>query len=200
MTTAKKQWLSDVWLFVSKSWQQGTRVGSVAPSSSWFARRMLMGIEWSQARCVVELGAGTGAITAEVLRLAKKSCRCLIVERDAEFCQRLRERFSDAEIVQADACDLETLLKARNIAAVDHVICCLALPWFTPVDRHKILDASRRLLVPQGSFRQMTYMPRLHYSTYYRYFETAEFRWVLLNVPPGGFYLCEKPRETLLGA
>jgi len=155
---------------------------------------MLSGIDWQQAKCVVELGAGTGAITAELLRQRGSACRCLIIERDAEFCQRLRERFPTAEIVQADACDLDLLLRERHVERVDHILCCLTLPWFSPDNRHKVLDASRRSLAPAGSFRQMTYMPWVHYATYHRYFEDVRFRWVLLNIPPGGFYLCEKPR------
>lgn len=187
--------LSDVWLFFSKFCRQGTRVGSVVPSSGQFARRMLMGIDWTNARCVVELGAGTGAVTEEMLRQANGACRCIIIERDADFCRRLGERFPGAEIIHADACDLESLLKERQIDEVDCILCGLALPWFNEANRHRVLDGSRRLLTRGGSFRQMTYMPWLHYATYHRYFETVGFRWVFLNVPPGGFYLCEKPRE-----
>src|SRR5580765_8543416 len=139
-STTRRSRLSDVWLFFSKFCRQGTRVGSVVPSSGRFARRMLHGIDWSQARCVVELGAGTGAVTAELLRQAGADCRCLIVERDGDFCQRLREHFPHAEVVHADACDLESLLQDRQIAAVDHILCGLALPWFTPENRHKVLD------------------------------------------------------------
>jgi phospholipid N-methyltransferase len=187
--------LSDVWLFFSKFCRQGTRVGSVVPSSGQFARRMLTGIDWRVARCVVELGAGTGAVTAEMLRQAGATCRCVIIERDADFCRRLGERFPAAEIVHADACNLESLLRDRGIDRVDHILCGLALPWFNEENRHRVLDSSRRVLGASGSFRQMTYMPWVHYGTYHRYFHSVGFRWVFLNVPPGGFYLCEKPRE-----
>jgi phospholipid N-methyltransferase len=155
-----------------------------------------MDIDWSQAPCVVELGAGTGPVTAELLRQSGGAGRCLIIERDVDFCARLNERFPGAEIVNADACDLETLLKDRQVERVDHILCGLALPWFSAENRHKLLDASRRLLAPRGTFRQMTYMPWLHYATYYRYFESVDFRWVFLNVPPGGYYLCEQPRAA----
>src|SRR5436190_16284789 len=89
LSPPRRSRLSDVWLFFSKFCRQGTRVGSVVPSSSQFARRMLMGIDWTQSRCVVELGAGTGAVTAEMLRQANGACRCVIIERDADFCRRL---------------------------------------------------------------------------------------------------------------
>jgi phospholipid N-methyltransferase len=197
MSTARSaRQTPDWWLFFLKFCRQGTRVGSVVPSSSWYARRMVEDIDWSRARCVVELGAGTGAITFELLRQAPSSCRCLIVERDVDFCGRLGERFPAAEIVHGDACHLPQILRERQVATVDHVLCGLALPWFTPADRHRVLDACRRCLTPAGTFRQMTYMPWLHTATYRRYFGAVGFRWVVLNVPPGGYYLCRTPKDS----
>jgi phospholipid N-methyltransferase len=155
---------------------------------------MLDGIDWPATRCVVELGAGTGAITAELLRRAPAGCRCLIVERDPDFCRLLAAHFPAAEVIEADACDLDRLLADRHVEAVDHILCDLALPWFTPRNRHRVLDASRRRLAGHGTFRQMTYMPWLHYATYHRYFAEVGFRWVFWNVPPGGYYLCRAPR------
>ena len=180
----------DWWLFLTKFFRQGTAVGAVAPSSPWFARRLIEEIDFASAHCVVELGAGTGPVTAEILRRAPSTCRALIIERDPDFCNRLREHFPQAEVIEADACDLETLLGERGVAVVDHVICGLALPWFAPADRHRLLDAVRRHLAPAGTFRQLTYMPWIHATMYRKYFREVSFRVVLRNLPPGGFYLC----------
>jgi phospholipid N-methyltransferase len=103
-------------------------------------------------------------------------------------------RLSAAEIVEADARDLERLLEERQIAAVDHILCGLALPWFARADRHRILDTARARLTPDGSFRQLSYMPWLHTREYRRYFEKVRFRLVFRNLPPGGFYVCTAPR------
>src|SRR5262249_14929045 len=111
-----------------------------------------------------------------------------------DFCARLREHFPGADIAEADARDLDRLLAQRQIRVVDHVLCGLALPWFDPAGRHVILDCARRHLAADGSFRQLTYMPWLHAGTYRRYFEHVGFRFVLRNLPPGGFYVCRGPR------
>src|SRR5262245_45218701 len=134
----KPQW----WLFLTKFFRQGTAVGAVTPSSPWLARKLVRDIDFTRARCVVELGAGTGPITAELLRRAG-SCRAIIVERDPDFCACLRQRFPTAEIVEADACDLAGILDERKVDTVDHILCGLALPWFARADRHRILDTSR---------------------------------------------------------
>jgi phospholipid N-methyltransferase len=184
-------------LFLSKFLRHGTSVGAVTPTSAWFARKLLRDLDLTRPQCVVELGAGTGPITAELLRRAGPQCRCVIVELDADFCARLRQRFPAAEIVQADARDLALMLDERQIAAVDHVLCGLALPWFSRPDRHLILDTVRRRLTADGSFRQLSYMPWLHTREYRRYFDDVRFRLVLCNLPPGGFYVCRKPRSEV---
>jgi phospholipid N-methyltransferase len=184
---------SDRWLFFTKFLRQGTTIGAVVPSSRWFARKLVRDIDFAAARCVVELGAGTGPITTELLRRGAGRCRTLVIERDPDFCARLRQRFPTAEVIEADACDLSRLLAERQIATVDHVLCGVALPWFTAADRHRLLDSARRHLAPQGTFRQLTYMPWLHTHVYRRYFHRVGFRFVLRNVPPGGFYVCRGP-------
>lgn len=184
----------DWWLFVAKFFRQGTIIGAVTPSSRWMARRLLQDIDLTGDCCVVELGAGTGPITAELLRVAGPRCRAIVVERDPDFCARLRGRFPSAEVVEADARDLERLLSERRIQQVDHVLCGLALPWFAPPDRHCILDCVRRHLAANGSFRQLTYMPWLHTREYRRYFDRVGFRLVVRNLPPGGFYVCSEPK------
>ena len=185
--------MSDEWLLFTKFCQQGPRIGSVIPSSRWVAREMLKGIDFSTARCVVELGAGTGPVTAELLQRAGARCRTVIVERDPDLCTRLRERFPGAEVTEADALDLDWILDRREIEAVDHIVCGLTLAWFSPEDQHTILDTSRRRLRPDGSFRQVTYMPRIHLPLYRRYFDDVQAHFVLRNVPPASVYVCNHP-------
>jgi phospholipid N-methyltransferase len=180
----------DWWLFFTKFLRQGKAIASVTPSSPWLARALVQGIELGQARCVIELGAGTGPITAELLRSASPGCRVVIVERDADFCQRLRRRFPQADVVQSDATELESLLQQRRLESVDHVISGLPLPSFPAPERDRLLKVVARKLTPAGTFRQLTHMPWVYYRLYRRYFSDVEFCFVPLNIPPGGFYIC----------
>ena len=160
------------------------------PSSVWLARAVVSGIDFARARAIVELGAGTGPITAELLRQAPPTCRCVVVERDPDFCARLRTRFPEADVVEADAGDLETILKERGIGPVDHVLCGLPLPSFTAADRDRVLGCVLDRLGPEGTFRQLTHMPYVYLRLYRRYFAEVRFRLVLRNLPPAGFYVC----------
>src|SRR5262249_25100916 len=143
------------------------------------------------AQCIVELGAGTGPITAELLRRAKPHTKVIILELDADLCTRLRRRFPDADIVEGDAADLEQILDERGIDKVDHILSGLPLPSIPGPIGGRILDVSARRLASDGSFRQLTIMPWVYYKMYRRYFADVRFQFVLRNLPPGGVYLCK---------
>jgi phospholipid N-methyltransferase len=183
----------------TKFLQRGRAIASFAPSSRFMARAILRGIDFSKCRSIVELGAGTGPITAELLKRVDPSCRVLIIELDPDLCRHLRQRFPGVDIVQADASDLDQLLDERGISGVDHILSGLPLPSFPEAVRDRILDISARRLHGDGSFRQLTVMPWVYYRLYRRYFTDIHFRFVPCNLPPGGVYICRgwpQPQES----
>jgi phospholipid N-methyltransferase len=185
-------------LFFSKFLRQGVAISSLVPSSVYLARAVNRDIDWAKCKCVVELGAGTGPITAEILRRAPSTCRVVIIERDPDFCARLRERFPGADIVEADAGDLERILDERGIDRVDHFLCGLPLPSFPRSLRERILDVVFRRLTADGSFRALTHMPYVYYRMYRRYFARVNFYFVFRNLPPAGYYICRTPVSASL--
>jgi phospholipid N-methyltransferase len=181
-------------LFFAKFLRHGSAIASFVPSSPSLARAVVRDLDFAASRCIVELGAGTGPITAELLKRLPPTCRAVIIERDPDFCARLREHFPRADIGQADACDLEALLAQRGIERVDHFVCGLPLPSFDRPSLDRILGVVQRRLSPNGTFRQLTHMPWIYYYMYRRYFADVDFHFVMRNLPPAGFYTCRRPR------
>lgn len=186
----------DWWLMMKKFATKGRSIASFAPSSRFMARSMLGGIDFEAARCVVELGAGTGPITAELVRRVRPHTRLLVVELDPDLCGRLKSRFPQLDVVQGDACHLDKLLADRGITQVDHVCSGLPLPSFPAPLREAILKTSARVLAPGGSFRQLTVMPLVYRRMYRAYFDDVRFRFVPVNLPPGGVYVCRGYRAA----
>jgi phospholipid N-methyltransferase len=180
----------DWWLMMRAFLRKGRSVASFSPSSRFMARSMLGGIDFDAARCIVELGAGTGPITAEVAPRLRPGTTFLAVELDPVLCGRLKARFPHLDVVQGDAGQLEKLLADRGIPQVDHVLSGLPLPSFPAALRDNVLATSARVLSPAGSFRQLTVMPLVYYKLYRRYFDDVQFRFVPANLPPGGVYVC----------
>lgn len=185
-----KSGATDVWLMFKKFLQQGRAIASVAPSSPFLSRSVCRGIDYDNAKCIVELGAGVGPITQVLLSNIKPHTRLIVVERDPDFCTRLRSRFPNADIVEGDAAHLDQLLKERGITQVDHVVSGLPLPSFPKELRDAILLSAAKCLAPNGTFRQITNMPYVYWKLYRSYFENVSFHLVPLNFPPGGCYVC----------
>jgi phospholipid N-methyltransferase len=172
---------------------QGKRIASFAPSSRFMARKILDGIDWNKTRTIVELGAGTGPITAAMVKAARPDTRLIVIELDPTLCGRLRDRFRDApnvDVILGDATRFGDLLTERGIPKVDHVLSGLPLPSFPDAARDAVLEVSARTVVDGGTFRQLTVMPMIYYKLYRRYFEDVRFRFVPFNLPPGGVYVC----------
>jgi phospholipid N-methyltransferase len=184
---------ADVWAMTRKFLKKGTTVASIAPSSRYLVREMLAGIDFGRTRTLVELGAGLGPITAEIVRRsAGTSCRLLIVEYEPDFCKKLRERFAGtpAEIIQGDACEFDRMLEERGIDKAEQVVSGLPVPSFSRPMQERLFTALRRRLDPAGEFRQLTVMPWVYKRFYRRRFESVRFKLVARNIPPGGVYLC----------
>jgi phospholipid N-methyltransferase len=183
----------DWWLMMKAFLRHGRKIASFAPSSRFMARKITDGIDWEQAKCIVELGAGTGPITAEIVKRVRPHTKLLVIELDPMLCGRLKARFQDVpnlDVVHGDATVFDKLLAERGIPQVDHVLSGLPLPSFPEDLRHSVIRTSARALATHGTFRQLTVMPLIYYKMYARYFEDVRFRFVPLNLPPGGVYVC----------
>jgi phospholipid N-methyltransferase len=182
--------MGDLWLVFRKFLSNAKSVATVAPSSRFLSRAILRGIDWSKARCVIELGAGTGPVTQELVKAAPPGVRLVVNEFDPDFCRVLRAKFPTVDVIEGDACRLQTILKDRGIAQVDYVLSGLPLTHFAEPDRAAVIDQAGAVLGEHGEFRQLTTAPWLYRKLYRRYFREVSFRLVMWNLPPGGVYYC----------
>jgi phospholipid N-methyltransferase len=182
--------MSDLWLVLRKFVANAKSVATVAPSSRFLSRAILRGIDWSRTRCVVELGAGTGPVTQQLVKAAPRAVRLVVNEFDPDFCRLLREKFPTVDVVEGDACKLSDILAERGITGVDYVLSGLPLTHFAEASRTAVIDQAGMLLGSHGEFRQLTTAPWLYRGLYRRYFRDVSFRLVMRNIPPGGVYYC----------
>jgi phospholipid N-methyltransferase len=195
--------MGDLWLVLRKFVSNAKSVATVAPSSRFLSRAIVRGIDWAKTRCVVELGAGTGPVTQQLVKAAPLGVRLIVNEFDPDFCRLLKSKFPTVDVVEGDACKLSEILAERGITEVDYVLSGLPLTHFAEASRSAVIDQAGMLLGPQGEFRQLTTAPWLYRSLYRRYFRDVSFRLVMRNIPPGGVYYCRgwiPPEERALAA
>ena len=168
-------------------------IGAILPSSPYLARRMLKAVHLENARIVVELGAGTGAITTELLNRIEAKTRLIIIDSNAEAISILRQRLPDREnltLIHGDARELQSLLQSMQIARVDAIVSSLPYASMSEETVNQILSQSAQLLADTGHFVAFQYTPvikrilKIHFEIHHSEIE-------FINFPPAIVYLCK---------
>ena len=173
-----------------KRWLRDPRaIGAIAPSSRQLGAAMASQIPPSSTGPVVELGGGTGAITRALLDAGIAARRLIVVERDRQLHDMLRETFPALRMVNGDAAALNQLLHPLGIRHASAVVSGLPLLNMPKSVRRAIVDESFALLEPGAPFIQFTYgltspIPRDEFGV------TGEVkRRVFNNLPPASVWV-----------
>ncbi len=134
-------------------------VGSLIPSSGRLARRIAEQVPASEDGLIVELGAGTGAITEALLERLDNPQRLVCIECSPVLAERLRQRFPNIQVIEGDAMYLDKLLRQTRgpDVRVSHIVSSLPLRSLAPACVRKISQQVRRLLPQNGHYIQFTY-------------------------------------------
>lgn len=164
------------------------QVGSVIPSSRFLERRLVQSAAIGDARCVVELGPGTGGTTRALLDAMRPDARLLTIELDAHFAEMLKD-LGDPRLFShhGSAADLGAILGEYGLSQPDAIVSGIPFSTMPRAVGTAILEAIREQLAPGGRF--VAYQFRGHVGRMGRPVlgsPDIEFEW--LNVPPMRFY------------
>ena len=183
-----------------KLWlKKPTSVGAVMPSSKSLATAMAQEVDLSADGYVVELGGGTGNITAALLSAGVEPERLIVVEQEASLCGVIADRFPHVKVICGDACELDSLLANAGVDQVKAVVSGLPLLSLKEGDCWKILSRVFQVLQQDGNYVQFTYGPR---SPIPRAMATAmgiagrRSNWILDNLPPASVWCYRDARAA----
>jgi phospholipid N-methyltransferase len=167
------------------------QVGAVLPTSRWAVRDMLSMANLPQARCAVELGAGTGPYTGEILKQLRPDARFLAFEIDPDLAAVLSERFEDPRlrVINDSAANMENYLHGTKVDAI-----VSAIPFTSLLEDAKqdVFREVSQVLAPEGVMVQIQYSTVLQEELTQR-FASVRRRFSPLNVPPAFLYACRTP-------
>lgn len=191
--------------FLSAALRNPKMVGTAMPTGRYVARRLGAvipdGRRMPRRPVVLEIGAGTGSITAELAAATGGSANLIAIEKDPELAAVLRSRQLGVDVVVADAAEAPRILAERDIAAADAVIS--ALPWtLIPAQQQReLLHVLSSVLRPTGAFTTVMYayaqwVPaarRFREELTVTFDEVLPTRTVWRNAPPALTYVCRRP-------
>ncbi len=131
------------------------RMGAIAPASRALARAIADEVLRDQPSVLIEVGAGTGAITRALASSAITPERFLVIERDPDFARMLRLSFPALEVLNRCASQVRSL----PIAPMAPVTLVSSLPLLSmPRDEANLcIDAMFSLIARQPASRLIQY-------------------------------------------
>lgn len=135
-------------------------------------------------RPVLELGPGTGVVTAALIKRGIAPRRIVAVEFNPAFCGMLRDRFAGVTVIQGDAYNLAATLPNDLSGPFATVISSLPLLTRPPEVRRTFVEQALALAAPDGRLIQFSYslLPPVRPGP--GRFTVTRSKWVMMNLPP----------------
>lgn|SRR5262250_2640127 len=178
-------------LFTRHFLRHPLRTGSLVPSSRFLMKRMLVRVDWQQARVIVELGPGLGCFTTEIVRRMQPDAMLIAVETNRTFARTLRRTIKDRRlfVIEGSALHLDTILSRLEVSHADCIISGLPFANMSESNRqsilrtcHKVLSCSGRLVLFQY---RLLLLPALA-----DIFHSVERSYEPMNLPPAHVFCC----------
>lgn len=145
-------------LLFSRFLRSPRTVGAVTPSSRAVGEALVAHIDFSHPARLVELGPGTGALTAPIVEKLGPHIDFLAVDIDPAFCREIQKRWPGIDCVCASAEQLHALTVARGLFPVDHILSGLPFASLPMQMTRQILESINDSLRPGGTFTTFQYV------------------------------------------
>ncbi|MFJ7755073.1 class I SAM-dependent methyltransferase [Peribacillus muralis] len=167
-------------------------VGAVLPSSGFLGDKMIEGIDFNEAKYIVEYGPGTGIFTEKLVKKRNDGTVILLVENNKEFYLVLKQKFkkeSNIFIVYGSALNIEQYIKKFNIPYVDYVISGLPFASLPKKISSEILSNTTKILKKDGQFITFQYT-KYKKAFIEKFFNKIDIKKEYRNLPPAYVFNC----------
>lgn len=180
-------------------------MGAVLPSFPAMGHRLAAIVPSGGEPTVVELGAGTGAVSTAVAARMPRGGRHIAVEVDEQLAEHLAANNPSIDVACGNATNLDEILAERGVHKVDAVVS--GLPWslINPDQQHQIMSHIADVLAPGAAFTTFTYLHALPLGGTRRFRallddifdEVLTTNVIWRNFPPGVTFVCRRPKGVV---
>ncbi|TQF76515.1 methyltransferase domain-containing protein [Elioraea sp. Yellowstone] len=175
------------WLFFRRWLANPLEMGSIVPSSPALGRRVAAAVRAGPPGGVVELGAGTGAITRALIEGGIAPSRLTVVEIVPEMAAVLRATFPGVTVLCGDAWRLPALLAPDRQGGIGAVVCGIPLVLL-PLARQRALVEAIQAVAPGRGFLHYTYCITSPLPARKLGLRGRRVAWTPANLPPASVW------------
>jgi len=186
--------------FIKQAVLSRKTTGAVVPSSSKLSKAIVKYSNIPKSKVVVELGAGTGVITKQIVKKLNSDTTFFAVELNEQFAEITRECCPGATIHNGCATEIAKFLGLHGHTHCDTIIS--GLPWasFPHALQRNILKSVTSSLAPGGEFITFAYLganylpagKRIRRLLEKNFSRVDKTKVIWQNVPPAFIYHCVK--------
>jgi len=143
-------------LFLRRWLANPLQMGSIVPSAPALTRRIAALVERAADEVVVELGAGTGAVSRALLAAGVPPDRLVVVEIVPEMARHLARSLPGVTVIEGDAFALADALPQALHGKVGTAICGIPLVLL-PLEQQRRFVAAVEAVAPGRGFLLYTY-------------------------------------------
>lgn len=164
------------------------QIGSVTSSSKFLTNRILKEIDFKKNISILELGAGNGIFTYEILKKMSNNSRFVCYENYEKFTIQLSKIKDERFHLKGESVEKLHLLETGSF---DYVISSLPLANFSKNFKTKLFKTINKILKTEGKLVQYQYL-LLDYNTVKKEFKECKIGFCLRNIPPAFLYIAKK--------
>lgn len=177
--------------FIKEFFREKKQVGAIAPSSKFLMRKMLKPIDFTAAKCIVELGPGNGVFTKGLLNKMSADCQLFSFELNETFYNHMNADINDHRLtlLNESAEKIGEVLKENGIEKADYIVSSLPLAVIPTPIKNAILDSAKSYLAENGKYIQFQYTLNAKKLLEERFSE-VKIDFTPVNIPPAFVYRC----------
>jgi phospholipid N-methyltransferase len=172
------------------------QTGAIVPSQRFLIGKMIAPVPETYAGRIIELGAGSGALTVRLAARCPKA-RILSCEINPSLARTTRHNLDQAgingrvEVVSDSAQHLFSEMDRRGAGKVDYVLSGIPLGALPGERALALIEAISRVIKPGGMYIQFQYslLDRKRIRSRFRILRTVP---VLFNFPPAVVYYAQR--------
>lgn len=170
-------------------------IGALCSSSSSLASCIVDVSNFQPNENIIEVGAGTGAITAEINSRLPYNGNFTSVEKNQKFARLTRERFKgEVDVIEADIRDIDQ----SHLGEIDCLISSLPMTLWKNDLQKDIIASIHSLLASHGRMIFFSYLTsnifggknKLLDNLLECFSDVHEYKIVWNNTPPARIYIC----------
>ncbi len=172
-------------LFFKEFLRSPFTVGSICPSSTLLTKQLVTAIPAHCQGMIIDLGAGTGIVTEQLLTCGYPETKVVAIEKSSELASVISRRWPKIQVINNDAASaLSDLYKTGTHLPVDAIISSLPLRVLPAASVCEIMNGVCKLISDDGCLIQYSYAVWMKFPLQDYGLHPDGSTFVLGNLPP----------------